>query len=365
VPPETEGTECAMRIKSGLLALLLLSAACSGSPGEPGPTPSKVFHIGLLHVGLDHVPSSLPALAEALQAKGYLTADELTTFEDGLQSIPKELHLDGKRVQLDWRNLLDEASADETAKEFVQAKVDLIVAFESQTIRAAHAATTTIPIVFAHALDPVEEGLVESLSHPGGNLTGLIGFRNLAGKQLEMFKNLLPSLERVLVVTSPQDPTAPALVDDTKAAAASLGLSLVERQVSTEADIKRAFKQLKPGTVDGVVIASQDLQTGFSLLMIDLALDHHLPISVGFKERVEAGGLFSYSPDFPAVGRSAAVYVDKILSGTDPGELPVEEMTQLQLIVNRKVAHDLGLTLSSEWLDNANEVIDYINSTPN
>jgi putative ABC transport system substrate-binding protein len=354
-----------MRFKSGLVTVLLLAAACSGSPGEAGPTPSRVFHIGLLHVGLDHVPSSLPALAEALETKGYLTADELTTFEDGLKSIPKELRLDGKRVQLDWRNLLDQAAADETAKEFAQAKVDLIVAFESQTIRAAHAATTTIPIVFAHALDPVGEGLVQSLSHPGGNLTGLIGFRNLAGKQLEMFKNVLPSLHRVLVVTSPQDPTAAALVDDTRAAAASLGLTLEERQVSTEAQIKRLFGQIKPGTVDGVVIASQDLQTGFSLLMIDLALERHLPIAVGFKERVEAGGLFSYAPDFPAVGRSAAVYVDKILNGTDPGDLPVEEMTQLQLIVNQKVAGELRLKLSSEWLDNANEVIDYINSTPN
>lgn len=354
-----------MRFKSGLIVLLLLAAACSGSPGDADPAPSKVFHIGLLHVGLDHVPSSLPALAEALQTQGYLSADELATFEDGLQSIPKELRLNGKHVQLDWRNLLDQAAADETAKEFAKANVDLIVAFESQTIRAAHAATSTIPIVFAHALDPVGEGLVESLSHPGGNLTGLIGFRNLAGKQLEMFKNVLPSLDRVLVVTSPQDPTAEALVDDTMAAATALGLTLVERHVSTEGGIKRAFEQLKPGEVDGVVIASQDLQTGFSLLMIDLALEHHLPISVGFKERVEAGGLFSYSPDFPAVGRSAAVYVDKILKGTDPGDLPVEEMTQLQLIVNRKVADRLKLRLSSEWLDNANEVINYITPTSN
>ena len=354
-----------MRIKSGLLALMLVVAACSGSPNEADPSSSKVFHIGLLHVGLDHIPSSLPALAEALQAMGYITADEMAKFEGGLKSIPEELSLDGAHVRLDWRNLPDEIAADETASLFVGADVDLIVAFESQTIRAAHAATTTIPIVFAHALDPVAEGLVQSLSHPGGNLTGLIGFRNLAGKQLEMFQNILPGLQRVLVLTDPQDPAGQALVDDTKAAATALGLTMVERQVSTEGDIKHAFEQLRPGEVDGVVIASQDLQTGFSLLMIDLALDHHLPISVGFKERVEAGGLFSYSPDFPAVGRSAAVYIDKILKGEDPGDLPVEEMTQLELIINLKVADELGLRLSSEWLDNADEVIDYINPTSN
>ena len=154
-------------------------------------------------------------------------------------------------------------------------------------------------------------------------------------------------------------------MDEIRAAAASLGLTLDERQASTDADIKRMFGQIEPGEVDGVVIASQDLQTRSSLLMIALALEHHLPIAVGFKERVEAGGLFTYAPDFPAVGRSAAVYVDKILNGADPGDLPVEEMTQLQLIVNKEVADELGLNLSPEWTDNADEVIDYITAPSN
>jgi putative ABC transport system substrate-binding protein len=350
-----------MRIKAFVVVLVFLATACSGSSQAPDVrSSSRVFRIGLFHVGLSHVPSSLPALAEALQARGYLSASELATFEKGLESIPAVLRLDGKTVQLDWRNLADETAANEAAKEFVRAKVDLIVAFESQTIRAAHAATTTIPIVFLHALDPVAEGLAQSMSHPGGNLTGLIGFRNLAGKQLEMFTNILPGLHRVLVVTSPEDPAGQTLVDDITAAAASLGVTLVERPVSTDADIKRVFRQIKPGEVDGVVIGSQDLQTRSSLLMIDLALERQLPISVGFKERVERGGLFSYAPDFPAVGRSAAVYVDKILRGANPADLPVEEMTQLELIINQKVADMLGLKLSSEWLDNADEVIDYV-----
>lgn len=349
-----------MRIKSGLLAFALLAAACGGSLGEADPTQSRVFHIGLFHVGLDHIPSSLPALVEALQGMGYVTADEMATFEKGLESIPEELSLDGAKVRLDWRNLPDEIAANETAELFVATDVDMIVAFESQTIRAAHAATTTIPIVFAHALDPVGEGLIQSLSHPGGNLTGLIGFRNLAGKQLEMFKNILPSLHRVLVVANPEDPAGQSLVDEIRAAAGPLGLILDERQASTDAEIERLFGQIRAGEVDGAVIASQDLQTRSSLLMIALALEHHLPIAVGFKERVEAGGLFTYAPDFPAVGRSAAVYVDKILKGADPGDLPVEEMTQLQLIVNRRVADELGLNLSAEWTDNADEVINYI-----
>src|SRR5438552_16395019 len=202
-----------MRIRASGLALLLLAAACGGSSGTRAKTP-EVFHVGVYHVGVDHVPPSLPALVDALADLGYLTENQSETFKKCLGNIPRTLTLQGKNLRLDWRNLLDEAAADEAAKEFVRDKVDLIVAFESQSIRAAHAATTTIPVVFLHALDPVGEGLVQSLSHPGGNMTGLIGFRQLAGKQLEMFKNIMPSLRRVLAVTSPEDPAGQAPLDD-------------------------------------------------------------------------------------------------------------------------------------------------------
>jgi putative ABC transport system substrate-binding protein len=342
-----------MRMRTAAVAFLLLTTACSGSSASP-----KVFHIGLFHVGTDHVPPSLPAVVDGLVDLGYLTASESKTFKDCLASLPPSLTVQGEGVQLDWRNLPDEAAADEAAKEFVRDQVDLIVAFESQTIRAAHAATTTIPVVFLHALDPVGEGLVQSLSHPGGNMTGLIGFRQLAGKQLEVFKRIMPSLKRVLAVTDPEDPRGEDLVQDIRKTAQKHNLTLVERAATTEAEIRRAFDA--SGNVDGVVIASQDLQTKFSLFMIDLALKHRLPISVGFKARVEKGGLFSYGPDFPAVGQKAAVYVDKILTGTAPADLPVEEMTELELVINQKVARDLGLTLSRQWLDSADEVINSI-----
>jgi putative ABC transport system substrate-binding protein len=349
-----------MRGKSSLLALLLLAAACGGSSGTPKPTSPEQSTIGLFHVGVDHVPSSLPALVNALEGLGYLTQAQAEDFNEGLKALPRALTGNGKTVRLEWRNLLDEAAADDAARDFASQKVDLIVAFESQSIRAAKAATTTIPIVFLHALDPVEEGLVQSLSHPGGNLTGLVGFRRLAGKQLEMFRNLVPSLHRVLAVTSPVDPRGPDLVADVEKTAADLGVGLLERDASSEAEIRRVFDKIAPGEVDGVVIASQDLQTKFSLRMIELALDHHLPISVGFKERVEVGGLFSYAPDFPAVGKAAALYVDKILKGASPADLPVEEMTQLLLIVNLKVADELGISLSRKWVDAADEVLNSI-----
>jgi putative ABC transport system substrate-binding protein len=351
-----------MRIRAAGLAFLLLAAACTGSSGDQASRATNVS-IGLFHVGLDHVPPSMPALVNALKDLGYLTADQAETFVNCLKSLPKALTLQGKNVRLDWRNLADEAAANEVARKFVGDKVDLIVAFEGQTIRAAHAATTTVPVVFLHATDPVGEGLIQSLSHPGGNMTGLIGFRTLAGKQLEVFKSILPSLHRVLVITNPEDPAGQDLLDDIRKTAEAYDITLVERAASTEAEIRRVFGAIRPGEVDGVVIASQDLQTKFSLLMIGLALEHRLPLSATYRARVEAGGLFSYGPVFPAVGQKAAVYVDKILKGAKPEDLPVEAMTELELVINEKVARELGLKLSRQWLDQADEVIDYI-STP-
>ncbi|HEX9235941.1 MAG TPA: ABC transporter substrate-binding protein [Actinomycetota bacterium] len=337
--------------------MLVLAAACGKGSGTAA---QKHFTIGLFHVGVGHVPGSVPALVDALEGLGYLTAAQSEKFDADLKSLPRSLNEDAKRVTLEWRNCVDEAQADQVAKAFVQQKVDLIVALESQTIRAAHAATTTIPIVFLHSLDPVAEGLVKSLSHPGTNMTGLIGFRNLAGKQLEMFKNLVPSLHRVLAITDPVDPGSPALTDQIKATAATLHVEVLYRPASTEAAVRSIFGSLNPAEVDGVVIASQDLQTLFSDLMIKLSLDHHLPISVGFRQRVEEGGLFAYAPVFPVVGKSAATYVDKILRGASPADLPVETMTQLELDVNTKVAQELGIHLSPRWVDAADYVIDQI-----
>ena len=324
-----------MRIRTATIVLLLLAAAC-GSSGASTPKAPRVFRVGLFHVGLDHVPPSLQALEDALKQMGYV---------------------EGVNIEFDWRNQKDEGQADETAKEFVREKKDLIVALENQTVRAAKAATSTIPIVMLHVTDPVGEGLVTNLTHPGGNLTGLIGFRVLTAKQLQMFKNVLPSLTRVLTLTDPEDPAGSSLLEQTETAAATLGLALVEREATDDADLDRVFEELKPGEVDGVFVASQILPTRYSSLMVKLSLDHRLPMFVHLRQWVEAGGLLRYGPDYPTVGRAAAVYMDKILKGADPAGLPIEEMTQLELIINQKLADELGLKLSPQWLDAADEVI--------
>lgn len=345
-----------MRIKLGVLALLVLTAACTGSsPGAP-TSARKVFHIGLFHVGLNHVPGSVAGLAEGLEDLGYLTKKQVETFKQDLVSLPVALALEGKKVQLDWRNLADEAAANETAKEFVRQKKDLVVAFEDQTIRAAKAATTTIPTVFVHATNPVAEGYVASISHPGGNLTGVVGFPVLTQKQLEMFDNVLPSLQRVLILTDPTDPAAPKFVDQARAAAAARKLTLVERRVTDEKGIERVFEGLHRGEVDGVLIASQALQTKFSELVTGLTREHRLPFMVADRARVEKGGLLSYGPNFKVVGRTAARYVNEILQGAHPADLPVQT-PELELVINLKVAHGFGLELEPSWLDRADDVV--------
>jgi putative ABC transport system substrate-binding protein len=345
-----------------LLAFAVLLAACSHSAGPASTDQHKVFRVALIHVGLDHYPASLPALVEGLQRLGWVSADQAKTFEAKLVAVQRptcsgeKITVTGPKVELDWRNLKDSDAAAEAATELVRDKVDLIVAFEGQTIRAAHEATTTIPIVFLHAFEPDKAGFIQSAAHPGGNMTGIQGFPNVADKQLEMFKNLVPSLRRVIALTDPEDPTSQDLLRDTRTAADTLGVAVDERPASSEAEIREIFDQLQPGDADGVIIASQDLQTKFSLLTISLALERGLPMSVGTKSRVQLGGLFSYAEDFPTVGGQAAPYVDKILRGAKPADLPVEPTNRLDLYVNQAVADRLGVKLSPQVLDIAADV---------
>ena len=166
-----------MLVSAGLLASGLLPQELAAQ--------GKVWQIGLMHVGLDHVPPSLPTLREGLKALGYE---------------------EGKNIRLDWRNLPDEEAARETAKEFVRNRVDLIVAFEDQTVRAVKVATSEIPVVFLHVNDPVASGYVKSLPRPGGNLTGFVSFLDVTAKRMEMFKEIVPRLRRILVLIDPEDP---------------------------------------------------------------------------------------------------------------------------------------------------------------
>ncbi len=314
------------------MALGLLVAPLSPEAQQVG----RVWRIGLFHVGLDHLPPPLDALREGLKALG---------------------HEEGRNLHFDFRNLADEAAARATAQAFVREGVDLMVAFEDLSVRAAKAATTDIPVVFFYLGDPVADGLVQSFNHPGGNLTGLVAFMDVYAKQMELFKELVPGLRRLLVLLDPTDPATGGVVAEVRRAGAALRLHLVEREATTWADIERVFRSVKRGDVDGVIVGSPTLRLKFPSRLARLIFAKGLPLASERKELVEEGGLFSYAPDLVPMGRVAATYVDKILKGAKPADLPVWQPMRLELVINLKTAKALGLTIPQSVLIRADRVI--------
>jgi putative ABC transport system substrate-binding protein len=296
----------------------------------------KVWRLGVFHVGLDHVPGSLQRLKEGLAARGYE---------------------EGKNIILDWRNLPDDEAAQKTAEEFVRNKVDLIVAFENQTIRAAKAVVSQIPVVFLHATDPVADGYVESLARPGGNMTGFVGLRELPDKQIELFREIVPGLHRVLVIVDPEDPVTGRLLSEVRKVSSMVKMQVAEHKASDAPDIERILGSVKAGDGDGVFILSPNLQQKFTALTLRLATERHLPMVVHAPQWVEKGGLFSYGHDPFSVGRDAAGYIDRILKGAKPADLPIEQPRTFIFAVNLKTAKQIGLTIPPNVLVRADRVI--------
>ena len=316
----------------GTLAAGLLAAPLAAEAQRAG----RIYRIGVFHVG-DHIPPSLETLRHGLKTIGYE---------------------EGKNIHLDFRNLADEQAASLTAREFVRARLDLIVAIGNPTVRAAKFATAEIPIVMIHVTDPVAHGFVKTLARPGGNLTGFVFFAVSAAKHLELFKDLVPGLRRVLVLVDPHDPATPSQLTEIRKAADLLKLNSTEREATDQAGLERVFGSIKHGDIDGVVVASNTLHIKFTVLLIRLASDKRLPLASYRRESVQQGALFSYAPDAAAVGRRAAIYVDKILKGAKPADLPVEQPTKFELVLNLKTAKALGLTIPQSVLGRADEVIE-------
>ena len=298
--------------------------------------PTKIWRVGLSHVGLDHVPPSLEPLRQELKKLGYE---------------------EGKNIQLDWRNLPDEDAANALGKEWVRNRVDLIVAFENQTARAAQAATSQIPVVLVHVHDPVADGFGKSMAHPGGNMTGFVGVGDIAAKRLELFTEVVPKLRRALIFIDPKDPATPRFLTETRATAKGYNLRLIERSVTTEADVKRVFAGLKQSDVDGIIALSPNLSVKFPSLMIRLAAEKRIPFAGYRKEWVEQGALFSYAHDLGAVGPLAARYMDRIFKGANPADLPFQEPSTFEFVINLKAAKQIGLTVPPNVLVRADKVI--------
>jgi len=302
-----------------------------------GQQARNIPRIGLFHVGLDHEPPALEPLRESLRRMGYE---------------------EGRNIHLDYRNQADEDTARSTARAFVRERVDLLVAFENQAVSAAQAATSEIPVVFVHVSDPVAAGFVKSVASPGGNLTGVADYvGELQEKRVQLFGEMV-HLRRLLILTDPTDPSTQRLTADIARAAPQLKVQLVERRATTQADLAKIFASLKKGAVDGIVIISPKLITNFPGLILRLGLERQIPLASHRQALVEQGALFSYGPDYVAVGQDVAGYVDRILRGAKPAGLPVQQAARLKLVINLRTAKALGLTIPPSVLGRADQVIE-------
>jgi putative ABC transport system substrate-binding protein len=244
------------------------------------------------------------------------------------------------------------------AADLVRVQVDVIVAVGGAATQAVQHATRTIPIVMSVVIDPVGSGLVPSLARPGGNVTGLsLMGSDLVGKQLEVLKEVVPTVSQVALLWNPDNPGSAPQVREAEAAARALGVQLLTLEARGLQEIDRAFAALTRERVGALVILNDAILLNQRHQIADLAAQSRLPSVSGNREYAEAGGLLVYSADFLDLERRAAVYVDKILKGAKPGDLPVEQPTKFQLVVNLKTAQALGITLPPTLLFQADEVI--------
>jgi putative ABC transport system substrate-binding protein len=244
------------------------------------------------------------------------------------------------------------------AMELVRLKVDVIVAVGSPAIVAAKQATTVIPIVFPIASDPVGDRLVASLARPGGNITGLSNEQpDLAGKPLEILRELVPGLSRLGYIANANNPTAMGNVREIEATAAKLALQITPLNIKSAQDVAPAMETLK-GRAQALYVVGDPLTADNQIQINTLALAARLPTMHGSRNYVESGGLLSYGPNYSDLFRRAGDYVDKILKGAKPADIPVEQPTRIELVVNLKTAKAIGLTIPESFLLRADEIIE-------
>jgi putative ABC transport system substrate-binding protein len=267
--------------------------------------------------------------------------------------------IEGKTVAIEYRSAKWNVELlDEVAEELVRMKVDVIVATGSAPVSAAKQATNTIPIVMTGSADPVAQRLVASLARPGGNVTGMsLMVPELGSKRLELLKEVVPRVAHVAVIWNPA--TSHNLeLRATRTAARTLGVALKLMEVRNADDLARAFAVLEKERPDALTMFFDSLTTGYRELIGDFAKKHRLPTVFGAKEFAEAGGLMSYAPNVAESFYRAAAYVDKILKGAKPGDLPVQQPTKFELVINLKTAKALGLTIPPSVLLRADQVIE-------
>ncbi len=320
--------------------------------------------------GTGTVPLVAPLAAEAQQAGNLRTIGFLgpppsagglvQAFQDGLHDFG---YVEGRNIRIEYRytDVALQGHTDQFARlaaELVRLKPDVLVVSVTEAALAAKNATSTIPIVMVSVPDPVAVGLVSSLARPGGNVTGLSRqTRDLIGKTFQLLKEALPEIVRVDLLANPADPLHSAILADAKEAAKTLGVQLKIVEAQVPAELEGAFSTMRADRAGAVLVVGG---AGFYLnrtQIVSLALRNRLPSVFQNREFVEAGGLLSYAPSTVANYRRAAFFVDRILKGAKPADLPVEQPTQFELVINLKTAKALGLTIPPALLGRADEVI--------
>jgi putative tryptophan/tyrosine transport system substrate-binding protein len=301
-------------------------------------------------------PPKVPTIA-------FLGAGTATTAGTWVAAFAQRLRelgwIENRTIKIDlrWAEGRHDRSA-EIATEFVRLKVNVIVTYGSEQVQIAKEATSTIPIVFATAGDPVGSGFVASLAHPGGNVTGTSSQNaDLTGKRFELLSEVVPNLRRLAVLFNGNNPAFGLEVDMVRTAATPLGLDVLAGEIRSGDDIAPTFAAIATNA-DALFVVGEPLTFTYRSQINTLALAARLPTTYSTRGYVEAGGLMSYGPNFPALFRRAADYVHKILLGQKPGDLPVEQPTRYDLIVNLTTAKALGLTIPESFLLRADEVIE-------
>jgi putative ABC transport system substrate-binding protein len=322
----------------------------------------------ILGVALCGLLLALSSFAQAQQAAkvpriGFLAgvspsaiSARMAAFRQGLRELG---YVEGKNVVIESRYAeenLDRLPA--LAAELVRLKVDIIITGGPPAIRSAKEATSTIPIIMGFDSDPVANGFVASLARPGGNVTGLSALSpEISGKQLELLKEIIPKLSRVAVIGSSAEPANARTLKETELAARVFGLKLQKLDIHDSRDFDSAFAAATKGRADAALVLPSAYAFAERIQLIDLAAKNRLPVMYGSSEYVEAGGLITYGVSFTDLFRRAATYVDKILKGAQPADLPVEQPTKFELVINLKTAKQIGLTIPPNVLARADKVI--------
>ena len=301
-----------------------------------------------------------PQRPARLPRVGYLVGGGDRERADGFrQGLADHGYVEGQNIIVEWRDA--EGRSDRLpglAAELVGLPVDVLVAEGGSVTRALKDATDTIPIVMATSAGPVEQGLVASLARPGGNVTGLTAAaRELDQKKLELFKEAVPGLSSVGVLWNPDITERAGEFQVVEGLARPLGLEVRSLEVRDHGALEAAFKRASAERVDGLYVITSPVLTTSAPRLGELARQHRLPMNSGQRVFVAAGGLLAYGPDIPALHRRAAYYVDRIVKGADPAELPVERPTAFELVINLGTARELGLTIPPSVLQQATEVI--------